>query len=68
MKNDLNNKTLEKIESYLKHILVVQLYQAGMDQRAIAKHLKASLSTINTLLKGIDKGKKKNEDIKPQNS
>jgi len=68
MPNDVDTKALEKIEAYLKHILVIQLYQAGVDQRTIAQHLKASLSTVNELLKGVEKGKKKNENLKPQNN
>lgn len=68
MTNNINIEALEKIENYLRHLLAIQLYQAGADQRSIARHLKASLSTVNELLKGIEKGNKNNEKIKPQNS
>lgn len=52
----MKDNTGKKIEEYLRHLLAIQLYQAGASQQDIAKHLKASLSTVNTLLKGIEKG------------
>ena len=66
--NDQNNKSLQKIEEHLKHILAIQLYQSGVGQQAIAKHLKISTGKTNQLLKGVEKGKKTNVNPKPQNS
>jgi DNA-binding transcriptional regulator LsrR (DeoR family) len=66
--DDLNKKALENIEGLLKHILAVQLYQAGVGQQLIAKHLKIATAKANELLKGIEKGKRINENAKPQNS
>jgi transposase len=54
-----------KIEEYLRHLLAIQLYQAGASQRDIAKHLRASLSTVGVLLKGIERGQKNDEEAKP---
>lgn len=65
---NMDLKTLERIEELLKHILAVQLYRAGANQQTIAGHLRVSKTTANELLKGIEKGKKPNEDTKPQNS
>lgn len=62
---DDQNKSLEKIEELLKHILAVQLYQAGVNQQAIAKHLKIAKSKTNNLLKGVAKEKRNNENAKP---
>jgi len=65
--DDLNKKKLEKLESIeglLKHILAVQLCQAGVNQEIIAKHLKIAKAKANKFLKGI----RTNENTKPQNS
>lgn len=62
------NDNTGKIEEYLRHLLAIQLYKAGASRRDIAKHLKASLSTVGALLKGIEKGLKKDEDIKSKNN
>ena len=59
----MKNSTV-KIEEYLRHLLVIQLYQSGASQRDIARHLKVSLSTVNSLLSGVEKGQKKNEKTK----
>lgn len=53
--NDQNNKPLERIEGLLKHILAIQLYQSGVKQQLIAKHLKVATAKVNELLKGVEK-------------
>lgn len=52
---------LIRIEGLLKHLLAVKLYQSGMNQYAIAKHLGIAKAKANDMLKGIDKGQKVNE-------
>lgn len=59
------NKSLEKIEDLLKHILAVQLYQAGVNQQLIAKHLKIATAKANELLKGVQREAGQNENSKP---
>jgi len=61
-------KKLESIDGLLKHILAIQLYQAGVSQQLIAKHLKIAKARANELLKGVEKGYRQNENSKPQNS
>lgn len=53
--SDQNNKSLERIEELLKHILAIQLYQSGVNQQLIAKHLKIAKAKANDLLKGVEK-------------
>lgn len=66
--DESNKKKLESIEGLLKHILAVQLYQVGVNQRTIAKHLKIAKAKANDLLKGVTKRGTNNENSKPQNS
>lgn len=65
---DDHKESLGKIEDLLKHILAVQLYQAGASQQLIAKHLKIAKAKVNGLLKGVQRGAGPSENSKPANS
>jgi DNA-binding transcriptional regulator LsrR (DeoR family) len=45
----------DEIADLLKKILVVQLFQLGLPQAAIAKRVRLSINVVNALLKGIKK-------------
>lgn len=57
-------RSLQKIEELLKHILAIHLYQSGVSQQAIARHLRIAKAKANELLKGVAKDCKQNEKSK----
>lgn len=47
------DEKLDTVISLLRHLVALQLAERGVTQRAIAKHLHASKSTVVEMLKGI---------------
>ncbi len=47
------NKKLDDIEKVLRHLLVIELYENGLTQEEIGKHLKIAKGSVNKLLKGV---------------
>jgi hypothetical protein len=62
------NKSLQKIEDLLRHILAVQLYRGGASQQQVAKHLKISVGKCNELLQGVQRLVRSDENLKSKNS
>jgi len=52
-------KSLDEIRRLLQHSLAIQLCCSGATQDEISKNLKITKSTINEMVKGINKEKRK---------
>ena len=67
MTGTVTEQTLDRIENLVKHLLAIQLYRSGVNQRTIAKHLGIAKAKANDILKGVNKVEKINEETKSQN-
>ena len=65
MGDQASNKIFERIEKTLKYLLVLNLHSLGASQQLIASKLEMSKSTVNELLKGIKKEKRKMKNLNP---
>ncbi len=55
---DKTNKSLDEIKLLLKQLVALQLSRSGLTQDEICKKLNLSKTTVNNLLKGINKTEK----------
>ena len=52
-RDEVLDEKLDSVISLLRHLLVLQLADRGVTQQAIAKHIRASKSTVVEMLRGV---------------